>query len=296
MKWQIPAKTFLVGEYAALVEGPAILLTTEPNFEFSLRKSNSLIHPNSPAGRLWEQYGRALTEISWTDPYQGLGGLGASSAQFIGSYLAARYLNEETLSLDDLLETYYKYAWSGQGVRPSGYDVLAQVHHGCVYIDKLTREVHCYDWIFQDISFILLHTGNKLATHSHLQAVALPDDLSILITIIEQAKAAFSDGNSNQLIMAIDAYQEALTHLNFVAPTTLDFIKGFKTNPDVLTIKGCGALGMDVLLLIVPHARLNAVVNLLVKEKWSVLATSENLYRGKSLLARNQLTTTATCP
>ena len=28
MKWQIPAKTFLLGEYAALAEASAILLTT----------------------------------------------------------------------------------------------------------------------------------------------------------------------------------------------------------------------------------------------------------------------------
>ena len=35
--WKIPAKTFLVGEYAALTGACAIVLTTKPCFSFSLQ-------------------------------------------------------------------------------------------------------------------------------------------------------------------------------------------------------------------------------------------------------------------
>ena len=52
--WSIPAKTFLVGEYAALKEQSAILLTTTPCFELRLTSQPGLhgIHPQSPAGRI----------------------------------------------------------------------------------------------------------------------------------------------------------------------------------------------------------------------------------------------------
>ena len=36
MKWRIPAKTFLLGEYAAVAGESAIVLTTSPCFELSL--------------------------------------------------------------------------------------------------------------------------------------------------------------------------------------------------------------------------------------------------------------------
>ena len=57
MKWFIPAKTFLLGEYAALAEASAIILTTTPCFELSLssKKGLSGIHPKSPAGLWWQQ-------------------------------------------------------------------------------------------------------------------------------------------------------------------------------------------------------------------------------------------------
>ena len=36
MKWSIPAKTFILGEYAAIAQRSAILVTTTPYFEVKL--------------------------------------------------------------------------------------------------------------------------------------------------------------------------------------------------------------------------------------------------------------------
>nr|WP_256594408.1 hypothetical protein [Legionella pneumophila] len=57
MKWQIPAKTFLLGEYAAIAGEPAILLTTSPCFTLTLTENAKLegIHPESPAGLWWQK-------------------------------------------------------------------------------------------------------------------------------------------------------------------------------------------------------------------------------------------------
>ncbi|STX29798.1 Uncharacterised protein [Legionella beliardensis] len=285
MKWQIPAKTFLVGEYIALAQAPAILVTTKPCFNFSLQeRGNSSIHPDSPAGRFWVKSGHTLNQIHWQDPYLGRGGLGASSAQFIGAYLASCYLKKIPAEGQALLTGYYQHAWRGEGVKPSGYDIIAQAQHGCVYIDQKNNQLHCYDWAFKDISFVLLHTGNKLATHHHLQEIKLPNSLNELPKLVEQAETAFIENNSAKLITAINSYQHELTKLNLVAPTTLQLLKLFKTNPDVLAIKGCGALGMDVLLLIIPSDKLMTLCNFFKEEHWTVLATNKELYQSKDLV------------
>lgn len=163
MKWSIPAKTFLLGEYAAVMEESAIVLTTSPCFELSLNHHAELsgIHPESPAGQLWQRKKQGDYGLSWFDPYQGRGGLGASSAQFIGAYLACSNSLHASPSADDLLNAYFEYAWNGEGLRPSGYDVLAQAKHGCVYINRRKHIIECYQWAFADIGFILLHSGKN---------------------------------------------------------------------------------------------------------------------------------------
>lgn len=99
MKWLIPAKTFLLGEYAALAGASAILLTTYPCFELTLTSKNnqlSEIHPKSPAGVWWQQQ-HLDHGLIWNDPYTERGGLGASSAQFLASYLASCFLKKINL-------------------------------------------------------------------------------------------------------------------------------------------------------------------------------------------------------
>src|SRR4051794_40802652 len=126
MKWRIPAKTFLLGEYSALTGASAILITTSPSFELSLVNEELLknIHPNSPAGQWWKGHQITSKGLSWFDPYQDLGGLGASSAQFLGAYLAScSFLGVEP-NKNALLKAYYEFAWRGEGLKPSGYDLL----------------------------------------------------------------------------------------------------------------------------------------------------------------------------
>ncbi|WP_229776915.1 hypothetical protein, partial [Alicyclobacillus cellulosilyticus] len=122
MVWSIPAKTFLLGEYAVLANGPALILTTSPCFKISMVAESSLsgIHPESPAGKYWTNCKQAKG-LSFYDPYHGLGGMGASSAQFIGAYLAS-LTDSEPVHVSSLLETYFNYAWNGKGLCPSGYD------------------------------------------------------------------------------------------------------------------------------------------------------------------------------
>lgn len=181
MTWHIPAKTFLLGEYAALAGESAILLTTQPCFELEISTSHApCFHKDSPAGRLLE--GQNLS-FSWKDPYQGAGGMGASSAQFLGCFMA---MHGASFDRETLLESYYHHSWSQTGLKPSGYDVLAQASKGCVFINKNQKQCVNYTWPFEHLSFLLLHTENKLPTHVYLQTHDHFPDISMLSALADQ--------------------------------------------------------------------------------------------------------------
>lgn len=279
MKWIIPAKTFLLGEYAAIAEGSALLITTNPCFELSLsdNKNATGIHPQSPAGIWWQQERCDDNGISWYDPYNGAGGLGASSAQFLACYLATCNLKHIQPHMKQMLEAYYQCSWSGNGLKPSGYDVVAQSQTGCVYINKQKRIIQSYDWPFKNLSFFLLRTGVKLATHQHLQNSTLPSQIDYLSTLSDEGRQAFANNNSQLLINAVNNYHQTLAELNLVAQHSLDSIKSLKSIPEILALKGCGALGADILLIITAREDKQALKNQLLAENWSILASEDNL-------------------
>jgi mevalonate kinase len=282
MKWSIPAKTFFLGEYAAIAERAAILITTSPYFEVTLTEQKGLdgIHPDSPGGLWWNKQ-RSNQGLSWHDPYQGCGGLGASSAQFVGSYLASCLLKNTAPSLENMLKAYYQCAWNGKGLRPSGYDLLAQIHSGCIYINRLKDQIHPYSWPFTDLSFFLIHTGTKLATHHHLQETTLPLQLEPLSIIVDKAKTAFEQGNSALLIQCINDYHAQLEQHHLVTPPSLELINEFRSYPEVLAIKGCGALGADILLILTRPQASTTLKNKLAQHNKTILASELNLAQTK---------------
>lgn len=298
MKWLIPAKTFLLGEYAALAGGPAIIMTTSPCFELTTASEQGLhgIHPQSPAGRWWAAHGMIDAGLQWYDPYHGRGGMGASSAQFIGVYLASMSVPENTLNQQAMLDAYFDYSWNGEGLRPSGYDVLAQSLWGCSYINRQQGHCQSYEWPFPDLAFVLLHTGQKLATHEHLQATSLPNRIDELVAIVELAKAAFDVVDSESLIAAVNAYHQQLLRLNLVAEHSKRYIDLIKQQTDILAIKGCGALGADVLLVLIAKDKLASVIHNLSTVGLNIVATSHDLYTNKSLIENIPLKTLEILP
>jgi mevalonate kinase len=291
MSWFIPAKTFVLGEYAALTGNPALLVTTTPYFELAMTAKKELqgIHPQSPAGRFWTDAG-SDKGLNFTDPYNGLGGMGASSAQFIGAYLASISLSGKPYSQKELMDNYFNYAWSGAGLRPSGYDLLAQLSNGCVYINQNDSLCHSYDWPFSDMAFILLHTGEKLATHHHLQETILPDDITALSRIVKSAKNAFDMASSQALINDVNNYAKMLAQYGLVAEHSKSLLAWLNSQEEVFAAKGCGAMGADVLLLLVQDKACISFCNKLASQGFNILATSNNLYR-QSLFANNMAKT-----
>ncbi|MDX9731027.1 MAG: hypothetical protein RBT63_04590 [Bdellovibrionales bacterium] len=113
----IPGKTFLVGEYLALVGGPSIVLNTSPCFEFEwelekatdegMRGIHHPFHINSPAGqwlaRLSDSLGADIPSVTihFVDPHNGKGGLGSSSAEFFGAWVFSKWFQHNVLKESD---------------------------------------------------------------------------------------------------------------------------------------------------------------------------------------------------
>ena len=155
---------------------------------------------------------------------------------------------------------------------------MAQSRHGCVYIHRERDQCQTYVWPFHDLAFILLHTGQKLATHQHLESLTLTDEIEQLAAIVLSAKLAFESAESTRLIEAVNAYHQRLLQLGLVASHSLALIELLQKNTDILAIKGCGAMGADVLLLLVPANRLTYCCNNLSAMGLKMLATSEHLH------------------
>lgn len=292
MKWVFPAKTFLLGEYSAIIGGPALLLTTTPCFEIHLtqKTTHDGIHADSPAGRFWQKTSMSQS-LKWVDPYHNKGGLGASSAQFLGAYHAACYLQSLSPTSQGMLRAYHDITDHNQGIRPSGYDLLAQSSHQCLYIHYQRQQCEIFEWPFEELAFILLHTGQKLATHHHLKTLTLPTNLTSLKETVQLGKRAFETCDPQYLIEAVNAYHTQLHQQHLVSKHSLTEITWLQTLPEVLAIKGCGALGADVLLLLVSKSDFSTLSKKLVSNQRIILATHEQLYKQPVQTTNNLLET-----
>lgn len=265
----VPGKTFLVGEYLALKGGPSVILCTEPRFVLNMIAKQSragappVFHEQSPAGKFLKDHAKFFShwEMQFHDPYKGIGGFGASTAQFAMAYMAELIMRQGEISSDqmqwsDLLRDYHLYAYSGEGAPPSGADLVAQLTGGIVLYDGAKLDVQTAEWPFKDVGFLLFHTGQKLATHEHLKSkFEIP--VEELRTLAKQATLAVSSGNLESLTSAVQQYGQSLEKLGFQ-----DLESGAKLNwlvstaktsageSPILSSKACGAMGADVLLVL----------------------------------------------
>ncbi len=221
---KVPGKTFLVGEYLALAGGPSVVATTGPCFDFQWtalaekpksgeKRIQHSFHADSPAGRLLNDLEKKISDtsafsISFLDPHFGKGGLGASTAEFIGAWLFEMWLTSTQLQdrigadrrLDlvemlpnhvgeiaptwhservgsgrfrDPLDRYFQYLKAG-----SGADLVSQIAGGIAVWDGVHDHMRRFNWPFADLSMTLFKTGRKLATHEHLASSVANQNLA----------------------------------------------------------------------------------------------------------------------
>lgn len=267
----VPGKSFLAGEYLALKGGPCLIFASKPHFELYAQKGSGHvegIHPESPAGKFLRDHQDFFSrhDLNFVDPHQGRGGWGASTAQFLTVFVLNEWRESceletlKSLSISRLLESYWKYAWGGTGLRPSGADLVAQYKGSLSLFEKRTGLVAVYGWTFSDIDFALIPTHHKLPTHEHLKTLQDFDE-SGLEKALAILRGALQAGRSDEFVAGVRANAQALADLNLVATHTKEMCREILQQPGVLAAKGCGAMGNDVIFVVYEKKHQDAFKN-----------------------------------
>lgn len=268
---QIPAKTFLIGEYLALKGGPSLIALTNPCF--SLDKTKQL-HPNCVASRFWQAKTNTTIPFGLCDPFQGIGGMGASSAEFLLAYY--NYYGNFS-NLEKLRQEYLEFA-KGKGQLPSGYDVLAQTQEGICLVQAPYKEKIHFNWLFTELDFVLIHTGKKLPTHRHLEQSTANFDWRKLAQATELGIEALSAKDADRWLDSIMRFQLHLNKLGLLAAHSQELILDLQNHFPILAAKGCGAMGADVVAIFIEKSNYVQLIDDLTRKGVNVLASAQDLY------------------
>ncbi|WP_374028834.1 hypothetical protein [Bdellovibrio bacteriovorus] len=274
----------------ALHGGPTLVFLSQPCFELEVTKGHGgqgSIHPDSPAGLFIRKYPEYFSQFDLTfrDPYSGKGGFGASTAQFLTVYALWLYKEahhqdmEKLLDFKHLLDAYYEVAWTGVGVRPSGADLVGQLKGSLTFFEKRQGLISIKGWPFENLEFYLIHTGNKVPTHEHLKTLARFDSAE-LEKAFALIKSSFDYQNEERFVEGVEAYAAALKQLHFTCAETLQLIEEIKQVHGVKAVKGCGALGADVVMVVLDKHQISGMDQFCADRRLSIISSSEKISQG----------------
>ncbi|MBR1734661.1 MAG: hypothetical protein IJ730_04345 [Alphaproteobacteria bacterium] len=266
------SKTFLVGEYCVMCGGPAILLCTDPQFQLliqnNINNSDSIISgisKQSPTFEFYQANRNSFRNLSikFIDPHKGMGGFGASSAQFVLIYKLYKQLQKQTkkseidseteIDIAAFLETYRELFGQGHSIKPSGADCVAQIHNNHIYFNSSNNSVIHLNWNFKNIDFLIFRTGYKIATYKHLKNIS-PDFLykncDQLSKIVDKVFKAWISDEIYSFSKGIMEFFFTLDELNLVTTETKKLVEQILKIDGVLAAKGCGAMSADTIVVI----------------------------------------------
>jgi hypothetical protein len=237
-------------------------------------------------------------KIEMTDPHEHKGGFGWSSAHFLFLYVLKLWIEKgkpqelPEIPREQLLSTFLKYSWDGEGWAPSGLDILSQLEGGLLFLqsprkikDGELQPIEFGDyhklskWPFSEIQFCLIRTGNKIATHSHLSNLQ-QIGTSVLAKIAYDAGTSLLDPHEENFITNINQFRDALREEDLVDPSSWSTQQDLMQRPEVLGIKGCGALGADVLLVVLVDELMEDFIEWASDEGYFVVGNSRDLHEG----------------
>lgn len=293
MTLSAPGKTFLVGEYIAMYGGPVFVINSGPRFQLKVGvvDGDALqgIHPESPAGLFVKNHHQIFGHLGlkFFDPHEGRGGVGASSAQFGLCLALKKMLTSESeqleLSTEEILEEYLKVAWSGEGMPPSGADLISQLMgSGITYFAREKKELEAMDWPFENLDFVVFRTGVKLATHEHLKEVNIANSESAA-TAVEKVRGGLKNKDETVFIDGMTEFQNFLLESKCVAPATVDLLEIVNSWDGVKVAKGCGALGADMVLVILDKSEKEHILSEIKSLDKELVATSQDLTGGLNI-------------
>lgn len=292
MKYTIPAKTFLIGEYSALVGGSVLGLATGPGFQVSYSKVTDAkfpFHQNSPAGQLWAEALMALensetsvatdlknTKIEMVELFNNLGGFGRSTAEYLSALIPS--LSKKSEDFVAIRKKYQQLSLQS-GAGASGADLAIQYFGNVTVVDGAKNTYSSTGWKFKDHDFILVSTGQKIKTHEHLAGL----DLNLIKTFPKVSDAVvetYLTGSATDFISGVKAWSHFLESHSLTHPYSLELKTALLKNPEVLCAKPCGALGADVILVVCKKEASVRVQQELAAMNFIVQGTSADLAAG----------------
>lgn len=253
----LPGKTFLVGEYAVLAGGSCLGLATRPSFSMNLKGSKQTFHANSPAGLYLSKNNLIHFEHEFINPY-GVGGFGASTAEFIFSYFSNF---EASKKLEDIFKAYISLFDDRPEQKPSGADLVTQLIGGISHIDLsgYQPKVEKLNWNFKDLDFLIYSTGLKVKTHEHLANL---DRLTCesLVKPCSEVIQAFKTNDSQVFKEALASWSKNLEQLGFIVPEILQLKSRLEAEIPEILVKPCGALGADVIVVLTSKEQKQSVL------------------------------------
>ncbi len=279
MNLNVPGKIFISGEYAALKGMPTLTVAVDPSFNFeSDPKASKAFHPDSPAGLLSPD-----TRGEFYDPYQEIGGMGRSSAEFI----AAASSSHSGKSIWEVWDLYRKILADEKNI-PSGVDILTQLRGGYCLTEVRAKHLETQSWPFADLDWIALITGNKIKTHEHL-AKPLSLDWEMIEKLNLQVIEAWKLQNSQMFLKSLNLWRDFLFDSGLETSATTELVDFFLDTSGVLSAKGCGAMGSDVVLIIFDKANSETLEKSL--EHWNpeqLIRSSQVNFSGTQILDKNE--------
>lgn len=297
LKLSVPSKTFLAGEYLALRGGPTLVLATSPRFTMTVSRGSNLqsnLHPESPAGRFLASNRHRWDDLQFDfqDPLDGIGGFGASTAQFaMLNYLSqmesgSANQGQKFFDLQSALNDYQKNVdVSASGYRPSGADLMGQLRGGLTYFYRNEGKLQTYAWPFENLRLLLFKTPLKVSTHVHLSEFSKKfsdDAFAQLGQCVRSAQQALEELKQSQFLESLASFSRGLESLELIHPSTIDIVKQMSVLDGVYLARGCGALGADVVAVFAqPSEQTLGQINQLAERLgMRLVATDKNISAG----------------
>ncbi len=226
------------------------MLTCAPYFTLFSKKNNSVakienpFHPESAAGIFWQNTKKIQPlDLSFENESR-LGGLGASSAEFVSLALLSGLNNPW-----QIWDEYRKISSEQKGTKPSGADVLVQSFQSGEAITFLDFEKQILETVptpfSEKFTLSILHTGVKLATHEHLKIFEQELPVEKLNKITEASRKSKNE-NFGELL---NEYHSTLSSVGLVAEHSLKHIENLAKISGIIGVKGSGAMGADLIIV-----------------------------------------------
>ena len=130
---------------------------------------------------------------------------------------------------------------------PSGADLVSQwLGKVCIFSKPSLAE--SIGWPFKNLSFALIQTGENLKTWKHLENLK-QKNFSKLKEISLKALEAVRSSSEPLFLQSIQDYQKALEEQGLTHPSTKKILQQLDSHPEILAVKGCGAMGAEVIVV-----------------------------------------------